>query len=184
MSKRSTMYKGTPRDSTRKHQIRELAHMHNVEQRGFKYPKSINIHNYGDQASLIAGHFNISIIAEQARAKAENRPVNQTLITRIKRQAERAGMMLQRRFFKREVGSCYDPHQGKKECLRRLRRAFGNVYLSYIRDTYPTAAQILEANGLVEPPFGGDDDDQNHSFITPWPTGVREDLEMILVSGV
>lgn len=128
MSKRSSQYKGLPRDSSRKHEVRELAHLHNMEQRGIKYPKSINIHNYGDQASVIAGHFNIAIISEQARAKAKARPVDQGLITRIRRQAERAGMILKRNFFKREVGSAYDPHQGDRECLRRKSQIKNGLY--------------------------------------------------------
>ena len=186
MSKRSSQYKGTPRDSSRKHEVRELAHMHNMEQRGIKYPSAINIHNLADLMQALMVHFNKSIQSIQYHAvlnedSLSDEEADQVVenLKDVHKQAEYAASLLKRRYFKQEVGSCYDPHQGERECLRRLRREFGRVYMGHLRDMWPVASATLEAAGMVEPPYGGDDDDQNNSFVTPWPTGVKDNVEMI-----
>ena len=186
MSKRSSQYKGRPRDGTRKHAIRQLAHLHNMEQRGIHYPKSINIHNLGDRMQLLMDFFNKKIALFRRSAEMDNELSEEEIGKRLKeihKQAEYAAAMLKKRFFKQEVGSCYDPHQSKRERGRRLQREFGNVYISHLRESYPQAANSLEEMGLVEPPYGGDDDDLNHSLVTPWKTGVRENVEMIRMVG-
>jgi hypothetical protein len=186
MSKRSSQYKGTPRDSSRKHEVRELAHMHNMEQRGIKYPSAINIHNLADLMQALMVHFNKSIQSIQYHAHLNGDSLSEEAAAKlaedlkdVHKQAEYAASLLKKRYFNQEVGSCYDPHQGKRECLRRLRRQFGHVWLGHVRYMWPVAAETLEAAGMVEPPYGGDDDDQNHSFVKPWKTGVRDTVEMI-----
>ena len=173
MSKRNSMYKGTPRDSTMSHEVRELAHMHNMEQRGIGYPKSINIHNLGDQLEKLMNFFNAKLAYAQ-RIYEDDEDKLKERVKDIHKEAELAAALCKKRFFKQEVGSAYDPHQGQKECNRRLQREFGRCYIDHVESTYPTAAAALKEAGLVE---------EGTDIVVPWKTHVRENIDMIHVVG-
>ena len=120
MSKRNSMYKGTPRDSSTRHVVRELAHMHNMEQLGIKYPKSISQHDLKAQLIKISDHFN------------HGREPDMEKINEIRKMAEHSAKLCTLRFLKRESSYVPPEKTEKRENLRRFNRIHDGRYMGNV----------------------------------------------------
>ena len=132
MSKRNSMYKGTPRDSSTRHVVRELAHMHNMEQLGIKYPKSISQHDLKAQLIKISDHFNRQILAEQQIAAYHGREPDMEKINEIRKMAEHSAKLCTLRFLKRESSYVPPEKTEKRENLRRFNRIHDGRYMGNV----------------------------------------------------
>ena len=129
MSKRNSIYKGTARDSSRRHEVRELAHMHNMEQLGKKYPKAISHHDLEAQVTKILDHFNRQILAEQQIAAYHGREPDMEKINEIRKMAEHSAKRCTLRFLKRESSYVPPEKTEKRENLRRFNRIHDGKYM-------------------------------------------------------